>query len=210
MEKIIRIKCGHVNCYIVSNGKNAVLVDTATEKYREKILEECKDYSVNLILLTHGHIDHVQNAAYLSEKWNVPVAISKDDVGLLLDNKGQKLEANGFFGRKLLEASLKTMNEEKIPPFVPTVFFKEGDTLHEYGITAKIAEVPGHTDGSLAVKVGKNLIVGDALMNFVFPSLPLIFHDRKRMLKSADKIGKLKVKTIYFGHGRPAANRKWK
>lgn len=51
--------------------KNAVLIDTCREKYREMILNACKDYHVQLLILTHGHIDHVQNAAYLSDRLHI-------------------------------------------------------------------------------------------------------------------------------------------
>lgn len=77
MEKIERIKCGNGNCYIISNGKNAILVDTCREKYREKILNACKSYHIRLLVLTHGHLDHVQNAAFLANKLQVPMPCAK-------------------------------------------------------------------------------------------------------------------------------------
>ena len=63
---IQRICCGNVNCYIVADGKTAVLVDTGREKFRQKVLDACQEFDMRLLVLTHGHVDHVQNAAFLA------------------------------------------------------------------------------------------------------------------------------------------------
>ena len=47
------IKCGGVNCYLLSDGGSSVLIDTATFKYREKLYEICKRENVRLVVLTH-------------------------------------------------------------------------------------------------------------------------------------------------------------
>ena len=36
--KIKRMEAGNVNCYLLVGGKDAVLVDTGREKYRDKVL----------------------------------------------------------------------------------------------------------------------------------------------------------------------------
>ena len=82
MNNIERIKCGNGNVYLVSEGDNAILVDTCREQYRGMIRDECKAKNVRLIILTHGHIDHIQNAAYLSEKLNALIAMHKADYEL--------------------------------------------------------------------------------------------------------------------------------
>ena len=53
MVKIHRIASGNVNCYIVADNDKAILIDTGRKKYCEKILERCKKFHVNLIVLTH-------------------------------------------------------------------------------------------------------------------------------------------------------------
>lgn len=210
MEKVERIKCGNGNCYIIANEGNAVLVDTCREKYRERILNACKPYHIRLLLLTHGHLDHVQNAAFLAKELQVPVAMSREDIGLLENNLEQTLEAKSFLGKIVLAASVKGLSEDGIPEFTPTVFLSEGDTLEAYGISAKILSVPGHTNGSIAVDVGERyLLVGDALMNMFYPTVSMLYHDRTEMLKSAERISKLGERTIFFGHGKPLNNKMW-
>lgn len=209
-ESITRVKCGNGNCYIVSSGENAILVDTSLEQYRDKILEACKPYKMRLLIITHGHIDHAQNAAFLSRELNIPSAICRADLDLLHDNFAQKMTADTFLGKIVLSVSEKQTFKKHIPEFTPTVFLDEGDRLDSYGISAEIISVPGHTDGSIAVDVsGKHLIVGDALMNMFYPTVSMLYHDRSAMLKSAEKISALGERTIYFGHGKPVKNRDW-
>lgn len=210
MEKIKRIKCGNGNCYIVSNGENAILVDTSLTKYRDKILAACKPYKMRLLVLTHGHIDHMQNAAFLAEKLGVPIAMHKADMNLIKDNFSQPMSSESFLGKIVLTVSEKGTFKEKADEFVPAVFLDEGDRLDNYGISAEIISVPGHTNGSVAVDVcGKYLIVGDALMNMFYPTVSMLYHDKNAMLKSAERISSMEGRTIYFGHGKPVPNRKW-
>ena len=62
--RIERIACGSVNCFIVEDGDDAILVDTGRLGYRDKVDKACEQVNLSLIVLTHGHIDHVQNAQY--------------------------------------------------------------------------------------------------------------------------------------------------
>lgn len=210
MSNIERIKCGNGNCYIISQDGNAVLVDTSLEKYRDKILNACKPYKMRLLVLTHGHIDHAQNAAFLARELNIPIAMHKADECLIADNNAQELSAHTILGKIVLKVSVDSTFKEPFPTFTPDVFLSEGDTLEEYGIPAKIIGLPGHTDGSIALDIrGEELIVGDALMNMFYPTVSMLYHDKAEMLKSAERISSLGERMIYFGHGKPVKNRKW-
>lgn len=211
LQTVTRIQCGNDNCYLLSKGKDAVLIDTGREDCREKVLAACLPFDVRLILLTHGHIDHVQNAAFLAAHLQVPIGMSREDADLIKDNMAQPLGCRGILGRLVLAASLRSFRRDKIPEFVPSVFFEDGDTLEEYGVEAGIVSLPGHTRGSLGVDAaGGSFIAGDALMNMAWPSLSLLYYDKDAMLRSAEKISRLPERTIYFGHGRPVKNREWK
>ncbi len=210
MSEIHRISCGNVNCYIVSDSDSAILVDTGTEHYKNKVLEACKAYPVRLIVLTHGHVDHCQNAAFLAEALQVPIAINEKDKNLIPDNMRQPLFAKTLLGKVILGLSQKSFEMGHFAEFIPTVHLKSGDHLNEYGINAAIIELPGHTDGSIGIDVdGDKLIVGDALMNMFYPTAAMLYKDRGQLLASAKRIGELGKREIYFGHGRPLQNRRW-
>lgn len=208
--EIRRIPCGNVNCYLIVQEQDAVLVDTGRAKHRQKVLAACREFHMQLLVLTHGHVDHVQNAAFLSRELNCPVAIHRADLGLLEDNMGQALSASTILGRIVLSASIKSFHIDGIPAFTPTVFLDDGDSLDRYGIPAKVVGLPGHTDGSIGLDVnGTDLIVGDALMNMFYPSVSMLYHDRTAMLEGVRKIQAMGRRTIYFGHGKPVQNKKW-
>lgn len=207
MVEVHRIVSGNVNCYIVSGNGKAILIDTGRKKHREKILKKCKEYQVGLIVLTHGHMDHCQNAAYLADTLRIPIAMSEKDVNLIPDNKKQPLAARTFLGKIVLSVSLNSFEKDTLEVFQPAICLKAGDSLREYGIDAKIVDLPGHTKGSIGIEVeGDKLFVGDALMNMFYPTVSMLYTDEQEMLASAQFIRELGERTIYFGHGKPKKN----
>ena len=90
------------------------------------------------------------------------------------------------------------------------MFLEDGDSLDSYGISAKVVGLPGHTDGSIGLDVaGRDLVVGDALMNMFYPTVSMLYHDREIMLESVKKIERIGPRAVHFGHGKPVRNRKW-
>jgi glyoxylase-like metal-dependent hydrolase (beta-lactamase superfamily II) len=210
MIEIERIKCGNGNAYIVSDGENSILVDTCHEEYRDLILRKCRLKNVGLIVLTHGHFDHVQNAAYLSGTLNAKIAMHRDDFALIKDMLAEPIMAHTLLGKVIMKMSQKGFNQAKIEPFEPEIFLKDGDSLSKYGVLATIISLPGHTKGSIGIIVGDNdIIVGDALMNILYPTKSPLYGDRVMMEQSAARISSLGNKTIHFGHGNPVRNKKW-
>lgn len=210
MSEIHRIQCGNGNCYIVENGISGILVDTGKKEYANKVLEACKLYGVKLIVLTHAHLDHAENAAFISKALGIPIGMNEKDRDLIKNNTNQTLYATTLLGKIVLSVSLSGLFLKPMQEFEPGVLLHDGDSLSKYGIDARIIALPGHTDGSIGVDIdGKHLIVGDALMNMFYPTVSMLFHDKDEMLESAGKISGIGDRTIYFGHGRPMKNRKW-
>lgn len=210
MSNVKKISCGMVNCYLISEGDSSILVDTGISQFKDKVVKLCENTNVRLIVLTHGHIDHIQNAAYLSQKLKAPIAIHKGDAELTQNNLLQPLKAKGLLGKLLLLASVRSFKKDKVEEFTPSIFLKDEDTLKDYGIDARIVGLEGHTKGSIGLDIKeKYFICGDALMNMPSPSISRLFHDKAQMLKSAMKISNLGDRIIYFGHGGPKKNRSW-
>ena len=211
MSSIERIKCGNGNVYLVSEGDSAILIDTCHEEYRDKILEKCKAKNARLIVLTHGHIDHIQNAAFLSEKLSAPIAMHIADYKLTRNNWSEPMYAHTLLGKIIIMMSRRSFEHDKVEPFEPALYLKEGDTLDDYGVSATVIELPGHTKGSIGIKVGdSDIIVGDALMNMVYPSKSPLYGNRAVMEQSATKISSLGDVMIHFGHGKPMRAKQWR
>lgn len=210
MSEIHRIKCGNGNCYIIENGTNGILVDTGKREFADKVIEQCRAYNVRLIILTHAHFDHAENAALISDTLGIHIAMNEQDCGLIASNNAQAMSAVNPLGKIVLSASMKDFSKRTIPNFKPDIFLNEGDSLSDHGIDAQIIALPGHTKGSIGVDVDKkHLIVGDALMNMFYPTVSMLYNDREQMLESARKISNIGDRTIYFGHGKPVPNRRW-
>ena len=207
MAEIIRIKGGTDNCYLVTDGRKAILVDTASKQNLDQVKAECDRYEMKLIVLTHVHFDHAENAAVLSGMYGIPVAIHRKDEELFESFDKQPLKSSGLVGRVVLGASLKMLRNTCVEKPDPLICVRDGDDLSPYGIEAKVIELPGHTLGSIGVDVeGKHLIVGDALDNWIRPGIGHLFHDRDAVRKSAEKIRAMGDRTIYYGHGKPTGN----
>ena len=210
MAKIERIACGMVNCYLLTGEDGSVLIDTGETGYKEKVRRECKNKNVRLLVLTHGHIDHIQNAASLTREWKIPIAMHEKDQELVQNQFAQSLKGSGIFGKALAAASKRKMRLQEIENFVPEILLKEGDTLERFGVPATVIELPGHTKGSIGLDVKRQaVIVGDALMHMVLPGIAGIYEDKRQLLESAKRIAAFSGRIVYFGHGAPVANRDW-
>jgi glyoxylase-like metal-dependent hydrolase (beta-lactamase superfamily II) len=204
MAQIQQIQCGTDNCYLVSEGKDAILVDTGSAAGFDKVRAACSAYTMKLIVLTHPHFDHAENAAALSELFDVPVAMHKADEELFDNYDAQPLHSYGIVGKVVLGLSLKALRNTKVRRPQNLLFVQDGDSLAAYGINATIKELPGHTKGSIGVDVEqKNLLVGDALDNWILPATGHLYSDRSALQHSVETIRALGPRTIFYGHGKP-------
>lgn len=131
------------NCYILRDdqtGKTAV-IDPGDEAGRIlKVLEEDKD-QVEYILLTHGHYDHTTAVPELARAFpQAAIYIHKAD-------------ANGA-GSQLFPLAGQVEGLK---------YYDEGDTLPLGSLTIQVLHTPGHSPGSVTLKVEDVLFTGDTL-----------------------------------------------
>lgn len=198
-----QIRSNVSNSYLICGKEKSILVDTMTKGSAEKLYEQIKSKNVSLIVLTHGHTDHISGAAYLSKKLGVPIAMHKDDVELIKDSGARPMYAASFLGRMICIFS-KFMKNRPEDWFEPDIFLKDGQNLNEYGVDAVVYSLPGHTKGSIGILVeGQDFIAGDAMMNIGGKAGSRVYEDKESMLESIELIRKLNAATIYPGHGEP-------
>ena len=111
---VIRIKGGTDNCYLISDGKNAILVDTSSGESFDMVMEACRKYDMKLVVLTHPHFDHAENADAISRRFNIPVAYNKADDEIFDSYDTQPLKSYGVVGLIVLKMSLKVLRETKV------------------------------------------------------------------------------------------------
>jgi glyoxylase-like metal-dependent hydrolase (beta-lactamase superfamily II) len=191
-----------------------ILVDTGFSNQRiniEKALDGAgvQPRKLTLILLTHGDFDHSGNCSYLREKYQSKIAMHKDDLGMVEHGDlFYSRESRNIIIRILVKMMLPLfrMNLKKSNHFTPDIYLEEGDDLSEYGFSAKVVHLPGHSKGSIGFHTTEgNMFSGDLLENNEKqgPVRCSLMDNSVDFDASIDKLESLSLKTVYPGHGNP-------
>lgn len=203
LDGINMITCGVENLYVLRGEKGDILIDTGTEEDRDTIEIWLREYNVKRIVLTHGHNDHIGNAAYFAGLLGAEIAMSRFDAALARNNRLHKVYFTTLRGKVIWEAS-RELFDSFSDKFKVDIFLEDGmDIGGDLGIDCKAVRLDGHTKGSFGIMRGGDLYVGDALMNFVIPSSSLICESPKAAKETLYKISALSPERIFFGHGKP-------
>ncbi|MHA1993589.1 MAG: MBL fold metallo-hydrolase [Candidatus Hodarchaeales archaeon] len=203
-----------VNCYLMKTKDGYILVDTGFSNQRiniEKALDGAgvQPRKLTLILLTHGDFDHSGNCSYLREKYQSKIAMHKDDLGMVEHGDlFYSRESRNIIIRILVKMMLPLfrMNLKKSNHFTPDIYLEEGDDLSEYGFSAKVVHLPGHSKGSIGFHTTEgNMFSGDLLENNEKqgPVRCSLMDNSVDFDASIDKLESLSLKTVYPGHGNP-------
>lgn len=183
--------CGGIfetNCYLVEAPQGQILFD-APDGACDWVASE--NMRVDLLLLTHGHVDHVQDVAKIKGRFDCKIGCHPLTAPMISDR-----EFFRNFGFEL-----------EIEPTKPDFFIEETASRDFLGVDFQVLEVPGHCPGSLCFFVrGENLLVGGDVL---FASgvgrwdLPggdgqLLFSGiREKLFPLGDEV------TVLPGHGPP-------
>lgn len=184
------------NCYICSNTKNeAVVIDPGFEP--DKILAEIRkdNLDVKLIVITHGHFDHVSAIGDIKEVYkNAKIYIHKDDIEWY--KRGKQI-ARDSFGITFADMSMPDINDVK--------YIKDGDIIELGEISFEVMHTPGHSEGcvSLIDKKNKMVFSGDTLFKGAIGRTDLIGGNSSHIHNSIkNKLFKLNDDyKVYPGHG---------
>ena len=128
-----------VNCYIIHDEKSpsCCVIDPGYEA--DTIVDKLSQLGLTLeaILLTHGHFDHVGAVRDLAADTGCQVWLCAEDLALPTN----------------LTAG----------PLCYTNTYAEGTTLHLAGLDISVLQTPGHTPGSVCLLTENTLFSGDTL-----------------------------------------------
>lgn len=172
------------NFYLLSCPDGNLLIDAP-----EGAAERFRDTPIALLLLTHGHFDHVWDAAKIVRQHGCPVAMHSITEEMLADKNLLRR-----FGLDL-----------EVEPVAASTILTEGGNQHFLGLSMDVLEVPGHCPGSLCFhdKTAGSLFGGDVLFAGGVGRWDLPGGDRELLLRGIHgKILPLPPQTVvYPGHG---------
>ena len=137
------------NCYLVycQDSLECAVVDPGAEADRIFLMIARKNLKPELILNTHGHIDHIGANKDVKEKYNIPLYLHSADSPML--ENVQQSEMAIFLG---------AMDS---PP--PDNLLNDGDKIKIGKSSLRVIHTPGHSPGSVSFLGDGFLISGDTL-----------------------------------------------
>jgi glyoxylase-like metal-dependent hydrolase (beta-lactamase superfamily II) len=150
--KIQKIVCGPIftNSYVLYNEhtNDCIIFDPADGEPIIDFVKE-KKLSINAILLTHGHFDHISGIPYIVNIFgSIPVYIHKSDIDCLFNP-----ELNGSLD----------MGEDTDINIPSNIVHEVNENLEIRDFSLKIYNFPGHTPGSIVIEANTTLFTGDFL-----------------------------------------------
>ncbi len=179
---ILSLGLYQANCYIVSKGDRCIAIDPGDEAGKVLALLDQKGLTLEAILVTHGHFDHVGAAEALVKETGCQLWLHKADY-----DGGP--ETRMWFPLAGCD-------------FTEVHFFQEGQDLTLAGLPISVLETPGHTWGSVCLCIDDVMFSGDTLFLSSIGRTDLEGGDIPAMRKSLGKLKALeKNYTVYPGHG---------
>jgi hydroxyacylglutathione hydrolase len=194
MLKVTCHVCGPLenNVYVLEDPDSlkAALVDPGIESEPVFDYIENNKLVVELILLTHGHFDHVFSLAEAKRRYDAPIAVHRAALPWLT---------------RLTETAYNwgIAGAEPAPP--PDIELDGGESLDLAGNTIQVIHTPGHSPGQVAFYTGTDVLVGDTLFKRSVGRWDLPGADWDALESSIrDKLFALPDETtVWPGHGEP-------
>lgn len=205
-----RIPVGIDNCFLL-RGERTIFVDGGAPFGMGSFVSNLKSLNVDpkeieLILLTHGHWDHIASLSDIRAMTGAKVAIHHKDQPFVESGTPPFPGGVNAYGRAM-SALAKALIHPKLPPIkVDLVIDDGGMSLADYGIPGNVVYTPGHSMGHISIVLDSgDALVGDMAMNDWYlrltPGLPVLADDIHMVVESWKKILPMGIQRVYPAHG---------
>ena len=174
------------NCYILCNEGSTTCAVIDPGDQPERVLAETArlGLTIEAILLTHGHFDHVGAVEELVEATGCKLWMHEGDWS-------QRPDPTISFFYPLANCD-----------FTEVQFCEDGESIHAGGLTFTVMATPGHTWGSVCYACEDALFCGDTLFAGSCGRVDLPGGDRNTMLDTLARLAEIKANwRIFPGHG---------
>ena len=164
------------NCYIIFNedASTCAIIDPGYEPERVLAAVNALGKTVEAILLTHGHFDHVGGVKAIAQATHCRVYLCEEDLNL--------------------------PPHFTAGPLYYTDGYEDGDVLQLAGLKIKVLHTPGHTPGSVCLMVEDVIFSGDTLFCRSCGRTD-IGGDWQTLMRSLNRFKELPNCAVYPGHG---------
>ncbi|MEG1848944.1 MAG: MBL fold metallo-hydrolase [Oscillospiraceae bacterium] len=178
------------NCYLAADdaGVTAVIDPGANGERIAELLEH-NQLTPGMILLTHGHFDHIGGINELQKRYpGLRVAIGKNDEPML---------AAAAYNQMALSFSKK----EDYEGLGADLLVAEGDVVSVGTLRFAVLDTPGHTLGGVCYRCGELLFTGDTLFAGEVGRTDLAGGNYETLMRSLKKLAQLNENlTVLPGH----------
>ncbi len=185
--KVIQQPLGPVqaNCYLVMENHHALIIDPADILPNlDEILNQ-NDCTLDAIVLTHAHFDHISGVDKIVNKFGCDVYLNPNEFDFLLDPDLNSSSA--FYMDVTCNANAKPLIEGK---------------NEIAGFEVEAIYCPGHSIGSTVLKIEDCLFTGDVLFQGSIGRMDLATGSVTSMKQSLKKLVQFnKDYKVYPGHG---------
>ena len=201
-DNIYSKRFGYFNLHVIKGEDGDVLIDTGFIFMKNKIKRWLSKFDIKMVILTHGHVDHIWNANYIKDLYGCKIAMSEVEVSNINNSKAtsQPMKKKYVKWTKLMNFGMKKFNPKDIDV---DVLLHNNQIIDKYGLNLKIIDLPGHTIGSIGVLYKNYLFVGDSMVNRKkYPEVAYQNQSNAAAVMSYDKIVNMNPKIVFVGHDR--------
>jgi hydroxyacylglutathione hydrolase len=177
------------NCFLIRRRDTAAALAVDPGLQVDRVLQQIRAAGLTLerILVTHGHVDHVGGVPTLQAETGAPIAMHPDDLAIL--------DWEQFGQYPFLPRGFK--------PFSIDTALAHGMALSFQDLSLRVLHTPGHTQGSVCFLFGLDCFAGDTLFQRGIGRTDLPGGDMRKIVFSIRNVlYALPPKTVvYPGHG---------